>query len=71
LENIQQQQTRQDHQTQHTAIVTGSTSGIGKETALLKIYLLIKCFELFVIDHQICFLTISEFKESTYYKIIF
>lgn len=39
LQNIQQeqqqQQTRHDHQTQHTAIVTGSTRGIGKETALL------------------------------------
>ena len=34
LQNTQQQ-TRNDQQTQHTAIVTGSTSGIGKETALL------------------------------------
>ena len=40
LENIHQQrqpqpQTRHGHQTQYTAIVTGSTRGIGKETALL------------------------------------
>ena len=30
-----QQQSRQEQQTQHTAIVTGSTRGIGKETVLL------------------------------------
>ncbi|MGD1836266.1 MAG: SDR family oxidoreductase [Nitrososphaeraceae archaeon] len=35
LQNTQQQQTRQEQQTQYTAIVTGSTRGIGKETALL------------------------------------
>ena len=34
LQNTQQQ-TRQEQQTQYTAIVTGSTRGIGKETALL------------------------------------